>query len=390
MNDFIEDPEVREVLARLNERTHLTEAIVDGKRKIVICEGYGDTDLYRIEQFVKAIEKGWQGGFIEQRTRYSGMLKIKEFFLGKHYYQQVNGWIRTYSDIYRYSARVEAFYDVCKDLGLINDCSFCFGKPGDLASADGRRYMDVFNAMINGIRSRCQSREFKEKERLRLINAERRSEQVIAKEEAVFEAKGRWLVLSLTLRFKEEFCKKATLKMIQQYRKRFFAARRYNAVMSGIKWYVWTIEQSEDTGLHLHVILFYSADHNHDEHYADKIGTYWNEEITEGKGEYWNGNRPWLKRLYATRGHGVGVGQIDWSDDEMREALRKNLIYSAKAEQYLMIQGAEGVRTFDMGRVPKRVKVGRPRGLHAQHASENQNNMRVRERIALVSKQNSN
>lgn len=361
MNDNIEDPEAREVLARLNERMYLTEAKINGKRKTVIREGHGDLYLYRIEQFVKAIEQGWQGGFIEQRTRYSGVLKIKELFLGKHYYKQVNDWMQRYSPIYRYSTRVEAFYETCKDLGLIGECSFWLGEPGDIASADGRRYMDFFNTLIDRIRSRCQSRELKEKERFRLINAERRAEQVLAKEEAVFEAKGRWLVLSLTLRFKEEFCRRVTLKMIQQHRKRFFAARRYNEMMSGIKWYVWTIEQSEDAGLHLHVVLFYSAEHNHDEHYADKIGTYWSEEITEGMGEYWNGNRPWLKRLYAARGHGVGVGQIDWSDDEMREALRKNLIYPAKAEQYLMISGAEGVRTFDMGRVPKKLKAGRPR-----------------------------
>lgn len=60
-------------------------------------------------------------------------------------------------------------------------------------------------------------------------------------------------------------------------------------------------------------------------------------------------------------GHGIGVGQIDWWDTEKREALRKNLIYLAKAEQYLLSWSTERIHTFGMGKVPKKVKVGRPR-----------------------------
>jgi hypothetical protein len=65
--------------------------------------------------------------------------------------------------------------------------------------------------------------------------------------------------------------------------------------------------------------------------------------------------------------HGIGTGQIDWSDELKRESLRKNLLYLAKASQYLMIKGAERVRTFDMGQVPEKLKEGRP---HANHGVE--------------------
>jgi hypothetical protein len=120
----------------------------------------------------------------------------------------------------------------------------------------------------------------------------------------------------------------------------------------------------------LHAILFYSANHNHDENIAEKISAYWCNEITDGKGACWNSNRSWLKHRYAEHGHGVGVGQIDWDDSEMREALRKNLIYLAKADQYLMIRGTGGVRTFDMSRMPKRIKSGRPRNALATYSSQ--------------------
>lgn len=53
--------------------------------------------------------------------------------------------------------------------------------------------------------------------------------------------------------------------------------------------------------------------------------------VTQGKGECWNSNREWLKRSYKARGHGIGVGQINWNETEKRKALRINLVYLAKA-----------------------------------------------------------
>ncbi|WP_265096924.1 phospholipase D-like domain-containing protein [Burkholderia cenocepacia] len=70
-----------------------------------------------------------------------------------------------YTDIYHYTARVEVFYDVCKELGLIGDRHpFAFDKPGDVVRADGMRYMNLFDLLIEKIRERCQSRAFKERE----------------------------------------------------------------------------------------------------------------------------------------------------------------------------------------------------------------------------------
>ncbi|AOJ58216.1 hypothetical protein AQ477_02260 [Burkholderia thailandensis] len=149
--------------------------------------------------------------------------------------------------------------------------------------------------------------------------------------------------------------------MFQQYRKRFFVARRYNELMKGIANYVWAIEQGEESGLHLHVILFYDASkHNHDEFISEQIGEYWSSAATEGKGEAWSSNKAWLKRRYAKK-HGVGVGQINWNEREKRDALRRNLVYLAKADQYLISRSVEHMHTFDMGKIPRKIKSGPPR-----------------------------
>ncbi|WP_050068490.1 inovirus-type Gp2 protein [Burkholderia cenocepacia] len=364
MDNLTEDQEALEVIARLDERTNLEEIDTGEHRKIIIHKGYASRHLFQIEKFVQCIESGKKGGFVEEASRYSGVKRIRQLYLGRYFYRLVNDWLQRYSDMHCYSARVEVFYDVCRELRMFEPYSFVFRSPGEVARADGARYMDAFNMLIEQIRIRCQSREFKEHERLRQLNADRNKRNVLALEEAMFSnetGRSRWLVLSLTLRYKPQFRRWITPEVIQQHRERFFAARRYNTLMSGIKNYVWAIEQGEGTGLHLHVILFYSAEHNHDEHIAKQIGEYWANVVTEGKGDYWNSNAEWLKKSYEKRGHGVGVGQINWNDTNKREALRKNLEYLAKSSQYLMIKGADRIRTFDMGQVPTKAKVGRPR-----------------------------
>ncbi|OIT16253.1 hypothetical protein BL243_12250 [Ralstonia solanacearum] len=316
--------------------------------------------LFEIEKFVRDIEKGCNGGFVEVVDRYGRVKEVCKLYLGERYYYLLNNWLEHYSDLACYSARVEVFYSVSKELDLLQSDPFPVGEPVDFECAGGMRYMDLFNTLIDQIRARCQSREFKEQERFRLANAERNQENVLLMEEAMFEVKGRWLILYVTLGIKEEFRHLITPEIFQQLRNRFFAARRFNKLMSGIKNYAWTLEQGKKAGLHLHVIVFYSADHNHDAYIAQQMGEYWVNVVTEGRGAYWNSNASDLKAGYEKR-HGIGVGQINYDDGEKRKALRTNLLYLAKAEQHLMIKSSQRIRTFDMGRVPKKGKAGRPR-----------------------------
>ncbi|MFV8630694.1 hypothetical protein ACNRDB_14595 [Ralstonia pseudosolanacearum] len=83
--------------------------------------------------------------------------------------------------------------------------------------------------------------------------------------------------------------------------------------------------------------------------------------VTGREGDHWNSNDGGGKLFYEEHGHGVGVGQINWNDPSKRDALRKNLTYLAKAEQYVMLKVTENMRTFDMGRVPRKGRAGRPR-----------------------------
>lgn len=120
MYETNEDQEVAEMLDQLNERLNVEQSEIDGESRTILHKGYASRHLFEIEKFVKKIEKtGWRCGFVEEVTHYAKVRKIRELYLGKEYYQQLNEWLERYADIHRYSARIEAFYDVCKELGLI-------------------------------------------------------------------------------------------------------------------------------------------------------------------------------------------------------------------------------------------------------------------------------
>ncbi|MEX3973545.1 hypothetical protein [Paraburkholderia caribensis] len=354
-NDGI--PRVRVVFDRLDDRVNIEEDEINGKKTIVFLHGY--KHLFEIEKFVNSIEKGWLGGFVDETTLYSKRRKLRKLYLAKQYYRKLNTWLERYSDIPGYSERVTVFYSACRDLGFIGKETYYFGKADEFDDREGVRYADWFNDLISRISVVVKTREFKERERLRKRNAKRNEQNVLAMNEEMYRVRSRWTILILTLNYQKQYRRWTTLNEIQKHRNKFFGAHRHTKLMRTIKNYVWAIEQGEKTGFHLHVVLYCSGKHQRDVWLAQQIGEYWANVVTEGKGAYWNSNA--RKAFHALRGHGIGTGQIDRKDGERREALRKNLLYLAKASQYLMIKGTERVRTFDKGRVPEKMKAGRPR-----------------------------
>lgn len=357
-----QDNEALAIIVQADQRLNLECTEIDGKRTTIIHKGYDSRHLFEIEEFVKAIvDEELQKEF----TRSLKTVAALGLALFQQYGFKVNNWLHCYTKVHRYSPRVEAFYKVCESMGLLNPSASCdFTLVGSAHSEANKNLLNFFTSLITRIYTYCGTYKYNESERLRKINGERNRQSVLAMEEEMFSKKNgrsRWLVLSLTLRYKSAYRHAITPEIIQQHRDRFFAAKRYNHLMAGIKNYVWTIEQGEKTGLHLHVILFYSSESNRDEYIAMQIGEYWTIVVTEGKGDYWNSNAGWLKPIYLKRGHGLGVGQINWDDHAKRTALRSNLAYLAKTDQYLMLKVSHGIRTFGTGQLFKKRKSGRPR-----------------------------
>lgn len=366
MNSIIEDLETQEVLARHDERNRCEEIEIDGRRMILRHRSM--RYLFEIEQFVKAIEEEFEKeekvkGVHEELDR-KGRLQTKKLPLGKKYYGKLNEWIERYREGTRYSAHVEAFHDASKELDIIGERRFWFGELGDTDVQHDRSYAEWFNDLIVKTHEHCQSRKFKERVRLLEVHRKRSVRKVAAFEQKMFcpdAGWARWLVLELTLKYESKYRGSITLDEVIKHRDTFFRSRGYNGTMSCIKAYVWAIEEGEDTGFHLHVVLFCLPVTKDDERLANQIGDYWADVVTQGKGAFHNSNRADLKSRYEMYGHGIGVGLIEHSDEKMRGSLLKNLIYLAKSEQHLQIRAEGNVHTFGMSGVPKRKKMGRPR-----------------------------
>jgi hypothetical protein len=367
MNNFIEDPETQEVLARHDERNRYEEIEMNGCK--VIRQNHSMRYLFMIEQFVKEVEKQYtekgQAKGIREWVGRDGFMKAKPYSLGKAYYGKLNHWIERYREGARYSAHVEAFHDASKDLGILGGRKrFWFGELGDSDVHHDKSYAEWFNELIAKIHERCQSRKFRERMRLLEIHRQRSIDNVTAFEQKLFCPEtgwARWLVIELTLKYESKYRGSITLDDVIKHRDTFFRSRNYNNLMSCIKAYVWAIEEGEDTGFHLHVILFCLPFTKDDERLANQIGDYWEDVVTEGRGRYWNSNRADLKPGYERRGHGVGVGLIEHNNGKMRGSLLENLLYLAKAEQQLQVRAEGNVHTFGMSGVPKKEKAGRPR-----------------------------
>ena len=119
--------------------------------------------------------------------------------------------------------------------------------------------------------------------------------------------------------------------------------------------YIVKKEYTEDKGVHLHAIFMFNGQNVlKDAHKADEIGNYFVNEITKGKGTYYNCNR----NSYPE--HGIGI--LDHSNSKKREYLDKAIAYLSKDEQHIESQSGKKDRSFVRGTMPKsKGNMGRPR-----------------------------
>ncbi len=73
-----------------------------------------------------------------------------------------------------------------------------------------------------------------------------------------------------------------TFDEIQKHRKKFFNNCRTNKLLRGIVDYIWKLEEGDESGLHLHVLIFYTADSCRDVYIAQQLGEYWKDVVTDG------------------------------------------------------------------------------------------------------------
>jgi hypothetical protein len=94
---------------------------------------------------------------------------------------------------------------------------------------------------------------------------------------------------------------------------------------------------------------------------ANKIGEYWVNIITKGRGDYWNVNDK--SDQYEKLGR-CGIGVIKWDNDRLRKNLKEYVVqYLCKVDQFIKPKFGGKVRLIRRGKFPEISvnKLGRPR-----------------------------
>ena len=348
--------------------TNTEGAVIDGKEKTCLRTEFGllRTILIAVEAMAREIEFDKDSVGFDINTNPRGKVSVtpKAKTETLKYYRCLSTFFRNYAHAERrvYSPHVQAVVEALDAVGL-QPYAFRFGDPGAREVSSGKKHGEIFNEVVAKVGEIVASSVFKERVRVRKRNAARNKTRGLAIEQKVFENKSRQLVLMLHFGYQRKHRSAMTFDEIQKHRKKFFNNCRTNKLLRGIVDYIWKLEEGDESGLHLHVLIFYTADSCRDVYIAQQLGEYW-VSVTDDKGQYWNSNAH--KAFHEKYGHGIGTGEINWDDDAKREALRENIRYMTKADQFLKMKYGEHCRLFGTSQVEEKKKPGRPRVVKAK------------------------
>ncbi|MBW9246271.1 inovirus-type Gp2 protein [Pseudomonas paracarnis] len=126
-------------------------------------------------------------------------------------------------------------------------------------------------------------------------------------------------------------------------------ARERNPIFKHETGYIYSVEQGEDKGFHIHAAFFFNgAEVRSDFAKARSIGDLW-EQITRGQGYCFSCNDD-----KASYGDELGIGVIQRRDILARQKVVKAMRYLAKDSQHLRMKpaGARAFRTGGVRRAP--------------------------------------
>lgn len=315
--------------------------------------------LKDIMRFVEEIDKTDEVGCEIIRNR-NGDISVKTLKLGRSFYWKTGDMLSACKLGRWFAPPIKAFLDTSVELGIVRDSSFHADLSNAPYGTSGRTHAELFNELIVGIRARCRTKEYRAEMRYRSRKERRNRKKAIAFERAMFKQSSRYLMLVLTVSFPSDCRDEITFADMRRYRDKFLRDRRMNSLLRNIKGILWKIECGVLSGLHMHLIIFYSAEHRRDVHITQRLGEYWKNEVTKGKGSYWNSNA--YKDRHERHGHGIGTGTIDRFDPK-RDALLRNILYLAKADFCLAEKDGDRSHAFGTTQVKEKKNAGRPRDM---------------------------
>lgn len=345
------DLSVSEVYEFISKDSICVETDENGNSVTRVDENYQNfiQGLISIEDFVVDVIKSDDSAFvmteniIERNDLRLTKNNLQRLPLAK-YFTTVIPLFENYSTDYDYipiSPNVALFYKCCIKLELGREW---FNKPLAFTSKQGKLAYEVFNELLDLIRIAARDAEFRGELRAREYNTARNIKSAVAFLTQLF--KRRQLVLRVDFSYLPKFANEVTAEEAQKDLAHFlYNFRRNQELSKNLEGYIWKWEFSPLKKMHCHLLFFYDGSKiQNDEFWGNRIGTYWRDVITKGRGMYYNGNTKENKAKFEKQGLlGIGmIGRIHENpaqdmDKGKRDILFNRIVaYLLKAEQFVL------------------------------------------------------
>ncbi len=226
------------------------------------------------------------------------------------------------------------------------------------------KQVGILNEFIDKIRSEVASKAFQTTLKNYKRQVRQNHKSLTDYIDKLFKQYARLLVIRVDVSYAKddgsmtEFQMKKRLEEVAADRKHFFANMRSNKLFEDKVGFVCKLEYGLEKGFHYHMFFFYDGSKvREDISLARMIGEYWKNDITKGRGLYFNCNAKKDEYKYP------GIGMINHYEIELLANLKMAASYLTKTDYYAKVATKKGnMRTFFKGAVKAKTgNQGRPR-----------------------------
>lgn len=261
----------------------------------------------------------------------------------------------------KYNAYVMLYFETIQAIWKFTPCRW---SANDEVPGTGLLAGEIFNSVITRIRKSAEGKKFKMEAKALRKAVRRREKEYFAYVDDLFRVYSRLMVVRVDLSYiqtnekdKPDGSPAETQKLHADLQHLLNNMKHKRSLFEHLAGYVLKLESGRDRGAHAHFLLFFDGAYvRKDIWYAEQVGRYWCDTITQGRGSYWNCNSQ--KARYKRQ----AVGMIKYCDNDLRENLKLVISYLCKTDQVIERSVGSKMKGMRRGATPKNSsKAGRPR-----------------------------
>ena len=333
--------------------TQLNET-ASGKHSIVLDDHWDFSRLAIIDGFVQKALGTDEVGYIVT-TGINGRVAWFRQPWVEPYYRSVTSAISPLMHE-RFDVRnvyVDLFLHACTELQILDWTSHVLTHGGTKSEANAV----AFNNLIGTIRRLSKQRPYPSKIWHAQNDWQTNRDSCAAFVANLFAESSRYAVVRVDLAYLKEHAyevftadARADMACLLKHMRRGKKLKkkcRERDLFCNLAGYIWKLEYGTDRLLHFHCFFFFREKNGRQTSYwAQEIGKYWVEVITQRRDTIENCNFHWYRHADE------GIGEVNRNDSAKRENLQRALAYLFKAEQCLPIRKSDPRwRTFGKGKL---------------------------------------